>query len=129
MKKKLLIIGGIVLVICVILVIILITSKKPETLTINIATKNGIKDWKLEDEGIVNVKKQIEGIKKNTMTDKTTGKTIVYEITDVKYDLTAKKKGKTTLTVEYEDYKTGETKKDIYEIEVDNKLKITVNKR
>ena len=95
----------------------------------SLATKGGIKKWVLADEGIVSAEKQILGVKKNTMTDKKTGKTIVYEITDVSYTLTAKRSGKTTLTLTYDNYKTDEEVEDIYDIEVDNDLNITVNKR
>ena len=126
MKKKLLIIGGIIVVVLVI--VVLATRPKPGTYLVGIGTKNGIKSMKLTDEDIVDLKKG-GVIKKNTMTDKKTGETIVQNIQEVTYELTAKKKGKTTLTLEYDDYKTGETKKDVYDIEVDNKLKITVDKR
>ena len=127
MKKKFLIIGGIVLLICIVIIILLATKKKPGTITISIGTKGGVKNWKLEDENIVDIHKQLKAVKKTTMTDKKTGKTIEYEITDVGFDLTAKKKGKTTLTVEYDDYKTDEEIKKIFDIEVDKDLKITVN--
>ncbi len=127
MKKKLLIMVGIILVISVIVIVIINANKKPGTYAIVIGTKNGIKTSKLENEGIVDIKKG-GSTEKNTMTDKKTGQTIVQDKTNVRFDLTAKKKGKTTLTVEYDDYKTGETKIDVYDIEVDNKLKITVKK-
>ena len=126
MKKKLLIIGGIIVVVLVI--VVLATRPKPGTYLIGTGTKSGIKSMKLTDEDIVDLKKG-GAIKKNTMTDKKTGETTVQEIQEVTYELTAKKKGETTLTLEYDDYKTGETKKDVYDIEVDNKLKITVDKR
>ena len=125
MKKKLWIIGAIiVVVICVIVVIA--TRPKPGTYRISVGTKNGIKNMKLEDEDIVDLEKTFVN-KRDTMTDKKTGETIVQETQVVTYELTAKKKGETTLTLEYEDYKTGETKKDVYNIKVDNKLKITVD--
>ena len=129
MKKKLLIILGIVVVICIIIVILLSTRKKPESTSIFIYTKDGIKNSDVDSLKYVSLKEKILKTGKNTMTDKKTGKTISYEYTDVEYEILAVKEGKTTLTLEYIDPKTNETKKDIYSIEVDKDLKIKVNKQ
>ena len=129
MKKKLLIILGIVLVICIIVVIIISTRKKPETISIVIATKDGIKNSDVDSLKYVGLKEKILKSGKNTMTDKKTGKTIEYEYTDVEYEILAVKEGTTTLTLEYIDPKTNETKNDTYNIEVNKDLKITVNKQ
>ena len=129
MKKKLLIILGIVLVICIIVVIIISTRKKPETTSIVIATKDGIKNSDVDSLKYVGLKEKILKSGKNTMTDKKTGKTVVYEYIDVEYEILAVKEGKTTLSLEYIDPKTNETKNDIYNIEVNKDLKITVNKQ
>ena len=115
MKKKYFI--GILIVMCLMLIG---CGKKPGVMTISISTKDGIHDYKLKDE-IVDIKKN-NVIKKNTITDKKTGNTTIQEITEVRFDLIAKKKGKTTLTVEYKDYKTDEIKNKVYNIKIDKNV-------
>ena len=122
MKKKILL----SLLVIVTLFTLVGCGKEPGMMTISISTKNGVSNKKLEDESIVDIKKN-EVVKKNTITNKITGETTVQNIVEVRYDLTAKKVGKTTLSIEYEDYKTNEVKNKVYEIIVDNDLKITVN--
>ena len=126
MKKKLLIIGGIVLVICIIVAIVILSSKKkPETFRITVTTNGGVNyDWKykLSNEDIV----EIERSKEVRKEDRELEGGIIY----VHYDLTAKKKGDTTLTLEYVGLSNNdkvETK--IFNINVDNNLKITVNEQ
>lgn len=119
----------IILSVMVIVSLFIITGcgKNPGTITISISTENGIIDRKLKDDNIVDIQKS-EVSKKNTFTDKKTGKTSIQEIVEVRYELTAKKTGNTTLTVKYKDYKTNEEKTDIFNIEVDKYLNVKANK-
>ena len=120
MKKKLLIIGAIVLVVIIIVIILVSTKKKPGTTALTIGTKYIVKSSKLENDGIVSMSKS-----EVKTTNNATGKTGVEE----HYTFTAKKKGSTTLTLECVESATNKEVTKVYDIVVDNKLKVTINDR
>ncbi len=103
-------------------------GKKPGKIMFSVSTKSGVSVFDIKDESIVSAESAGGSYQKNTMTDTKTGKTIQYEINEVCYELTAKKSGKTKLTVEYINYKNDEPVKDVYDIEVDKDLQITITK-
>ena len=125
MNKKYL--TGILLIIICFLVVG--CGKKPGTASIFIPTKNGINKSETDSMMYVSVKEKIVQVGKNTSTDKKTGETTEYEYTNVEYEITALKEGKTTLVLEYIDPKTNESKKDIYIIEVNKDLEVTYEKQ
>ena len=77
MKKKIFLVSLIVIVLISGLFILTGCGKKPETTSIFIATKDGIKSSELDSLKYVSTKEKINQVKKNTMTDKKTGKTII----------------------------------------------------
>ena len=125
MKKKYFI-GLLVIVICLILIG---CGKEPETTTIFIATKDGIKNAEVDSLQYVSTKEKILQTGKNTATNKQTGEMYEYVYTNVEYEITALKEGKTNLVLEYIDPKTDEPQKDVYDIEVDKDLNLSVNKQ
>lgn len=125
MNKKLMLIGGIIVLIIVVIILCLLNNKSSYEVTL---TTNGgvpfVWEYKVSNDDIV----KVELINEEAVNKKE--EQVVGGLIYITYKLIPLKKGTATVTLEYKNFVDDIVEEnEIYEIKVNNNLKMNVNKK